>query len=200
MTVKAARARTRDEIAAALAGLAGAGRSAGELALELAEIASALRVCPWLEGDLRIELATDGDGVALDCYSEQGAVRERALAAVSLCIALDELDVALQASQDRFSPLRMRHHKGKLIFAHGVVVATVPPPEIVVSSESLAPAISENPHEKTTLKQPAYALPDPLQSATRRRRTPDTSDDACEKSASDGTAAYDPAKYSTLGG
>jgi hypothetical protein len=84
-----------------------------------------------------MELVSDPDGVKVDLYTEQGSVRERALAPVVLGIPLDELDVALQAVPNLFAPLRMRHHKGKLVFTQRDIAATLPPPEIEVSSDSL---------------------------------------------------------------
>ena len=81
-----------------------------------------------------MELAGHPDGVKVDLYTEQGSVRERAIAPVVIGIPLDELDVALQAVPGLFAPLRMRHHKGKLVFTKRGVAATLPPPEIEVSS------------------------------------------------------------------
>lgn len=120
-----------------------------------------------------MELAGHPDGVKVDLYTEQGSVRERAIAPVVIGIPLDELDVALQAVPGLFAPLRMRHHKGKLVFTKRGVAATLPPPEIEVSSDSLVSKVDNNPHEKTTVKQPAYVLPVALRSGTHVRSNRD---------------------------
>jgi hypothetical protein len=172
-TAGARRSPTQAEMSAALSEIAASRRSAGEIATALGDLVGVLWTCAWLEGDLRMELEGDPMGVTLALYTEQGAVRERALPAVTLPIALDELDVALQAAHGRMAPLRMRHHKGKLIFTQSGVAATLPPPDVVVSVESLTPEAAENPHEKETRKQPRYALPKALQSGTHLRNTPD---------------------------
>lgn len=174
MTVSdlAKRSPTRDEVGAALAALAAAPGSAEEIAVRLSELVDMLRDSAWLDGELRIEVAREGMGASVNLYVEQGAVRERALPAAVFAIPLDELDVALQASQLLFAPMRMRHHKGKVIFNRSGVAGTIPPPEIVVAPDSLASSV-ENPHEKVTAKQPAFVLPDALESGKRLRRTPE---------------------------
>ena len=173
ISVGGERSLARDEMEARLMRVAASAHAAVEMATALAEVVRVLQHCSWLEGSVRLELVSDRDGVKVDLYTEQGSVRERALAPVVLGIPLDELDVALQAVPDLFAPLRMRHHKGKLVFTQRGIAATLPPPEIEVSSDSLLSKVDNNPHEKKTVKQPAYVLPVSLRSGTRLRRTPD---------------------------
>ncbi len=142
----------------------------------LAAVLQVLRRCSWLDGDLRMELAHAPPGVTVHLYTEQGGIRERALAPVTLAVTLDELDVALQAAPELLAPLRMRHHKGRLVFTQTGIAATTPPPLIEVALESLVNKVDCNPHEKATRKQPAYVLPDPLRSGTHLRK--DSDDDA----------------------
>jgi hypothetical protein len=168
MSAGAEQSVSRDELAEALEQVAANRASAGELVTALAGLVCTLRGCVWLEGELRLELAAELGGVSVNLYTEHGGVRERVLAPVTLVIPLDELDVALQGAPALFAPLRMRHHKGKLIFVKKGVTVTVPPPHIVVASDSLV-AIDDNPHEKPTVKKPAFVLPDHLESGARLR-------------------------------
>jgi len=175
--VSAEASPTREEMTAIFERFAGAVPSTAALVVAaLADASQTLRSCAWLEGELRIELAGEADGVTVHLYTEQGGLRERVLAPVTVTITLDELDVALQAAQGLFAPLRMRHHKGKIVFTQTGVAVTLPPPEIEVASESLASGLDENPHLKATVKQPVYVLPTPQRSGTHLKS--DVDDDS----------------------
>ncbi len=167
---------TQDEMAATLARVAEGAHSAAGIATALADFLRLLRPCSWLDGDLRMELADHRGGVAVHLFTDRGGVRERALAPVTLAISLDELDVALQGTLGLFAPLRMRHHKGKIVFTQTGIVETLLPPQIEVSSESLVSTVDSNPHEKPTVKRPAYVLPEALRSGVHLRK--DSDDDA----------------------
>jgi hypothetical protein len=172
----AERSPTQDEMAAILVRVAESAHSAAGIATALADFVRVARHCSWLDGDLRMEISDHRGEVAVHLFTDRGAVRERALAPVTLAISLDELDVALQGALGLFAPLRMRHHKGKLVFTQTGIAATLPPPEIEVSSECLVSTVDSNPHEKQTAKWPAYVLPDALRSGVHLRKDPD--DDA----------------------
>lgn len=160
---------TQDEMGAMLARVATSARSAEGIAKALSGVVGMLLRCSWLEGALRMELVGDPQSVTVHFYTEQGSVRERALTAATFAISLDELDVALQGASALFAPLRLRHHKGKLVFTQAGLADTLPPPDIEVSSESLVSDVDTNPHVKATVKQPPFVMPPRTPSGTHRR-------------------------------
>jgi hypothetical protein len=156
------RAPTHDEMTSLLRSIADAARPGEGCTKSLAGVVRVLRRCPWLDGELRMELAASGAMTTVHLFSEQGGVRERALPAVTMDVPLDEIEEALHHAPDLFAPLRMHHHKQRLVFTLGGNAATVPPPAIEVGAESME-------HERPTVKRPAFVMPEAFRSGQHRR-------------------------------
>lgn len=101
------RAPTRDEMAELLETAAAPVHPVAGRLKALAHVVRVLRRCPWVNGTLRMELER-GDGVTtVHLFAEHGGCRERALPAVALEVALDEIRVAMRARPELFAPLRV---------------------------------------------------------------------------------------------
>jgi hypothetical protein len=160
------RAPTQDEMASFLRSVAAAACPGEGCAKSLAGVVRVLRRCPWLDGELRMELAANGSLTTVHVFSEQGGVRERILPAVDMDLPLDEIEETLHHAPDLFAPLRMHHHKQRLVFAIGGDVTTVRPPAFEVGAESMS-------HERPTVKRPAFVLPEAFRSGQHRKHDPE---------------------------
>jgi hypothetical protein len=170
MDLPAERSPTKDEMGALLVRIGASPQSALGIVASLADAVRALRGCAWLDGEPGMELTSEPGGVTVQLYAEQGAVRERVLPPMTIPLPLDELDVAAQGAPELFAPLRMQHHEGKLVFTLTGIAPVRPPPQ--VATESLL-SRDPNPHEKPTVKQPPYIMPDALRSGTHARSDPE---------------------------
>ena len=101
------RAPTRDEMSALLEGVALAAHAGVGCLKALAHLVRVLERCPWVEGALRLELERSEDITTVHLFAEHGGARERALPAVALEVALDELHAVVQTTPELFAPLRM---------------------------------------------------------------------------------------------
>ncbi|MDB4936730.1 MAG: hypothetical protein JWP87_3702 [Labilithrix sp.] len=99
------RAPTPDEMSALFQRVAAAATLPAEVVRAVAHVARVLRRCPWLDGDLCIELsgAADASSTIVHLFTEYGGVRTRALPDVVLDLALDDIDGALQAAPELFA-------------------------------------------------------------------------------------------------
>jgi hypothetical protein len=170
---------THAEATSVLQGVARAARSGYGIARALADIARSIRLCPWIEGELRMEIVGENDEATLHIYSEQGAVRERVLAPVTFVVPLEEIEAAVQATLLGFAPFHVVRHKGKVVFSSSNA-ATLPPPQVEVAPESLDVNVNVNmnPHEKPTIRRPMFVMPaEASRSGTHLRQDPRREED-----------------------
>lgn len=113
------RAPTREEMSAILEGVASAAHAGAGCLKALAHLVRVLRRCPWVEGALRLELERREDTTTVHLFAEHGGARERALPAVVLEVALDDLHAVVQATPELFAPLRvsLQENADTLVFA-----------------------------------------------------------------------------------
>ena len=145
------RAPTRDEMASLLQSVAATARPRRSSLRALVQVLEVLQRCPWVEGELRMELAAAAAGKTLvQVVTEHGGVRERVLPTVTFPLPFEEVDWALAETPDLFAPLRLRREHGKLVFApSGTTSAALRPLEVTGESA---------PDDAPTVKRTAYVL------------------------------------------
>jgi hypothetical protein len=157
------RAPTREEMTELLKSVAATARPRRSSLRALAQVVRVLRRCPWLDGELRMELAPDGEQTAVHLYVERGAIRERVLVPVHFPLAFEEVDWGVAEVPELFAPLKPLRHEGRLIVSASGTAATTLAPRVEVAGES-------TPHEAPTVKRPAYVLPEAYPSGKHHRR------------------------------
>jgi hypothetical protein len=122
--------------------------------------------CPWVEGDLRIELKLDGETTRVDTMSELGpGVRERLLPTVTIPAPLGEFVVAVERFPAVISPLTLKKKSWRriiLVANEETRKTTMPPPMIEISEDSLVlvPRAPAPPQLEATEPRSAPAAPD----------------------------------------
>lgn len=160
--VPSERVPTRDEMSLLLQNVAATARPRRSSLRALGQVIGVLRRCPWVDGDLRMELAPDGAKTAVHLYTEHGGVRERVLSSVAFPLGFEEVDWGLAETPELFAPLVLERRDGKLVFTPPGAASTALPPQLEVAAES-------TPHERPTVKRPAYVLPEAYRSGKHRR-------------------------------
>jgi hypothetical protein len=101
----------------------------------------ATTACEWLEGDLRVELAPDGDGTVANLATDLGGgLLERALPRITFRAPLAEFTRAVERVPRMIAPLQARTRTERLLVltASALVRKTsFPPPPIEIAAESL---------------------------------------------------------------
>ncbi len=113
----AERAPTHSEMTALLRRVAASARPGENSETAIAHVLRVLRRCPWVEGELRAELAGEGDATRLDLFIEIGGVRVRALAPVELDVPFAELVSNAMNASHLFAPLCVSQQSGRLVIA-----------------------------------------------------------------------------------
>jgi hypothetical protein len=101
----------------------------------------ATTACEWLEGDLRVELAPDGEGTVANLATDLGGgLLERALPKIAFRAPLAEFTRAVERVPRMIAPLqaRARTERELVLTASALVRKTsFPPPPIEIAAESL---------------------------------------------------------------
>lgn len=158
------RAPTRDEMTALLWSAVAEVRPRASSLKVLANLVRVLQRCPWVDGDLRMELEADADQTIVHLYTEHGGVRERVLPSAGLPLPFGEIDWSMAETPDFFAPLRLLRRDGKLLFTTTGAAPTGLPPHVEIAAES-------TPHETPTVKRPVYVMPEAFRSGKQRRQT-----------------------------
>jgi hypothetical protein len=154
-----------DEMRRVFERVAANARAGGGAAKAIAAAVAMLRRAPWLEGELRIEVAGDERSATVDLFTELGGVRERLFAAVTLAVPMADFAAGVRGSAELFSPLALREHAGKLVLTPASTAATVPPPLIEVADDCL----DWDPHKMPTVKRPAFVMPEAFRSGGHKK-------------------------------
>jgi hypothetical protein len=134
------RSPTLEEMSALLRAVAAAARPGARCMKTLAQVVRVLRRCPWVKGELLMELVPGGnEATFVDLYTEHEGVRERLLPAVRLPLPFDDVERALADTAESFAPLELVRRGGKLVFTAWSVAATVKPPRTELVAESTPP-------------------------------------------------------------
>lgn len=146
------RSPTRDEMASLLQNVAATARPRRSSLRALVQVIAVLQRCPWVEGELRMELVPAAAGQTLvQVHTENGGVRERLLPSVTFPLPFEEIEWAVAETPDLFAPLRLLREVGQLVFsASGTASAPLQPVEIAGES---------TPHVTPTVKRSAYVPP-----------------------------------------
>lgn len=143
-----------------LAGVIASARPREASLRPLAQLVRVLLRCPWVDGELRMELARDARHTTVLLYTERDGKRELVLPPTVFPVAFEEVDWRMAQTPDIFAPLRLVRHGGKLSFmapgAPGV------PSRFDVWGEDC-------PDEMPTVKRPPYILPEAFRSGVHRR-------------------------------
>jgi hypothetical protein len=155
-----------DEMRRVFERVAANARPGGGAAKALAAAIAMLHRCPWLEGELRMELDGDDRAATLDVFTEHGGVRERLFPALTLGVPMADLASSVLRAPDLFAPLQIREHAGKLVLTPSSTAATVPPPLIELADDCL----DWDPHKMPTVKRPVYVMPEAYRSGSHKKR------------------------------
>jgi len=90
--VPSERAPTREEMTALLQSVAAAARPGHGSEKVLTQVIEVLRRCPWIAGELRMDLIGDATQTTVHLYTERDGVREPALPPVDFAVPRDELE------------------------------------------------------------------------------------------------------------
>ena len=142
----ATRESTRD-LLAHLAAVSSPNTGVAKVLLVLARMATT--GCDWIDGDLRIVLAAQADGTAVDVSTDLGGgLFERVLHPVTFQAPLEEFARAIDRVPRMVAPLiiRARTERRLILSATAAIRRTsAPPPPIEISAENLfvrAPALA----------------------------------------------------------
>lgn len=142
-----ARVPSRHELEELLVSVAGTSRPGEGFTRALSHVVRMLRRCPWLEGELRMELTADGASTVIHLYSDHRGVRERVLRAVTIDVPLDEIEEVVHHAPDFFAPLLMRRHASRLVFTADGIGAEI------ATQEAFPP-------ERPTRKRASFLIPE----------------------------------------
>jgi len=128
-----ARAPNRHEVEDLLLRVAETARPGEGATQSLSHVIRILRRCPWLEGELRMVLAADGESTVIHLFSDQRGGSERVLRLVTIDVPLEEIEEVVHHAPDFFAPLVMRRSPllGLVFTANGsaeaIATDTFPP-------------------------------------------------------------------------
>jgi hypothetical protein len=127
------------ELLAHLAAISAPDTGVAKVLLVFARMATT--ACEWLDGGLRVELATDGSGTRVDLTTDLGGgLLERALPTVTLRVPLAEFTRAIDRVPRMIAPLQVVSRGGThLVLTASALVrkTSAPPPPIEIAAESL---------------------------------------------------------------
>ena len=94
---------------------------------------------PWLEADLRVELAGDDASTTLSVVYDHGfGIRERVFPAVQLGAPIDEFQRAIKLAPKLVAPLHVEEDDGgRLVLTQRTRVTSAPPPPIKIDETSM---------------------------------------------------------------
>jgi len=122
-----------------MAAIAKPNQGAPKVLLIFARMATS--ACDWLDGDLRIEIAGDGDVSVVEVMTELGGgLRERALPSFAVSVPLKEFVRAIERVPKMITPLRVRMKTEKRVVLVSTLDArgrTLPPPPVEIAEEHL---------------------------------------------------------------
>ena len=153
-TAVASRASTR-ALLAHLSEICAPNTGAAKVLLVISRIATT--ACGWIDGDLRVDVAADGDRTLIEVSTELGGgLRERVLPPMSFRAPLVEFIRAIERVPHAIAPLAIRGRSPEgvaLSATEATRRTTAPPPPIEISSESLFANTSEPATAKETGSQ-----------------------------------------------
>lgn len=96
--------------------------------------------CEWFDGDLRIDIKSDGASCTIEVTAELGmGMRERICPSLVYAVPLEEFTRAVERVPDRIRPLAVRTQTAKLLslgVTEEVRHTSMPPPPIKISDDS----------------------------------------------------------------
>ncbi|HXX66385.1 MAG TPA: hypothetical protein VEK07_04335 [Polyangiaceae bacterium] len=100
----------------------------------------ATTACDWVDGDLSIDLADNGDATIVSAFTELGGgLRERLFGPMRFSAPLDEFARAITRVPRMISPLKKRSTARLIRLSAAEVIrrTTAPPPAVNIAAESL---------------------------------------------------------------
>lgn len=145
--------------------LAGPNKGAPVLLAALARMGTA--ACEWVDGELRIELVSDGGATKISCSSSIGAgFSERIFRDKTLKVPFDEFPKMIARVPKLVEPLKVKQTEKRLVLSASSDVrkTTMPPPMVEIDESSLVQV--PRPAKPAAIPPPlpatARAVPPPL--------------------------------------